>query len=111
MTRGAGLKQIIVEPAGLPGAVNSCYSALQTVAINSTTDGSGATVITDIGELLVMPFASTNMKLQLQISSGSWTTIHTSVTEAFQVFSDGTNLRFLNTDTTTTRSGTYYVIQ
>jgi hypothetical protein len=110
-TRGSGLKQIVLNPAGLPGAANSCYSALQTISVNSTTDGSGATVITDIGELLFMPMASTNMKVQLQVTSGSWTTLFNSTTAAAQFFSDGTNLRFNNADTTTTRSGTYYIIQ
>ena len=108
MAFGAGLKQIIVNPAGLPGLANSCYSAKQTVTM--TTVG-GTTVITDIGELLFMPLAA-NVTVQLQESSGVWTTVlPASTTAAHQIFSDGTNLRFTSTDTSTNRTGSYYIIQ
>src|ERR1043166_3286274 len=107
MASGGGLKQTITNPAGLPGLQDSCYSAKQTISITSN----GSTVITDVGELLFMPTAA-NVSVELQESAGVWTAILTaSQTNAHQFFSDGTNLRFKSADTSTTRTGTYYVIQ
>jgi hypothetical protein len=112
MAGGAGLKQTIVIPAGVPGDVNSCYSALQTVSASSSQTNPGSTVITDVGELLFMPVAQATTTLELQTATGVWTALGLpSTTQAAQFFSDGTNLRFKNTDTTTTRNGTYYIIQ
>ena len=109
MASGAGLKQVVVEPASVPGGNNSCYSAKQTVTV--TTAGTGTnSVITDIGELLFMP--TTNIKVELQDPFATWTTVVASgTTSAFQIFSDGTNLRFNSNDTTTNRTGSYYIIQ
>ena len=104
---GAGLKQIVVVPAGLPGLANSCYSDKKTVSITS---GDVSKVIPDIGELLIMPL--TSVKVELQESSGVWTQIvATGGSNAQQIFSDATNVRFTATDTSTTRTASYYIIQ
>ena len=111
-TFGAGLKQIIVEPAGVPGAADSCYSELITINVASTVGTvTGRTVITDIGELLFMP-QTASISVSLQTASGTWTSLGLpSTTQAAQFFSDGANLAFENTDTTTTVAATYYIIQ
>lgn len=108
MASGAGLKQIIVQPCGVPGTDSCPFSALQTISVGTT----GSTVITDIGELLFMQNADTNVSLTFQTASGTWTdTGWPSTSQVVQLFSDGTNLRFESADTSTTRSGTYYIIQ
>lgn len=112
MAGGAGLKQTIVIPAGLPGQANSCYSALQTVNVASSGTAVGRTVVTDVGELLFMPLADATTSLKLQTADGTWTALGLpSTTVAAQFFSDGTNLAFENTVTTTTKPATYYIIQ
>ena len=109
MTSGAGLKQIIVQPCGVPGEDSCPFSALQTVALTTT---SSSTVITDIGELLFMQNSDTAVSLTFQTATGVWTdTGWPSTSQVVQLFSDGTNLRFESSDTSTTRSGTYYIIQ
>lgn len=107
MTKGAGLKQIIVQDGQTPGLGECPYSALQTVTVTS----GGSTVITDIGELMFMPTGST-ISVTFQDPADTWTAvIPASTTHAVQLFSDGQNLRFENNDTVTTQSGTYYIVQ
>lgn len=107
MTKGAGLKQIIVQDGNTPGLGECPYSALQSIEITSN----GSTVITDIGELMFMPTAATVL-VTFQDPLNTWTTvIPASTTHAVQLFSDGQNLRFESNDTSTTRTGTYYIVQ
>jgi len=110
MAYGAGLKQIVVVPAGLPGLANSCYSAKVTVTVTTGATGA-ATVIADIGLLLIMPNPA-SVSIQLQESSGTWTdVIPASTTAAHLIFSDATNLRVKSASTSTDRNATYYIIQ
>ena len=108
MHTSAGLlKQIIVQPCGVPGANDSYLSALQTVTI--TTNAS--TVITDVGLMLVMPLPA-SVSLEIQDPLNTWTTLMGAGGSIAQLFpTDGTNFRFKSADTSTTRSGTYYLIQ
>lgn len=102
-----GLKQIILEDAGLPGEAGSVFSALQTLTV--TTDANS--IITDVGELLFKPMAA-NVSLQFQETEVNWSTlIAAGGSQWFQFFSDGANLRLHSADTSTTRQGTYYIIQ
>jgi hypothetical protein len=105
--KGAGLKQIIVLDGSAPGTGSSVYSAKQSVTVTTNAH----TVITDIGELLFMPTGSTYF-VEFQDPLNTWTTlIPASATSAHQFFSDGQNLRFSSNDTSTTRTGTYYIVQ
>jgi hypothetical protein len=112
MAGGAGIKQTIVIPAGLPGQANSVYSELQTVQAASSATTVGRTVITDVGLLLFMPLADATTSLKMQTAASTWTSLgFPSTTVGGAWFSDGTNLAFENTVTTTTKPGTYYIIQ
>jgi len=111
-TLGAGgQKQIVVVPAGLPGGPDAIFTSLVTISVASSTDSTGNTVIPDIGLLHFMPLASSTVVLEMQTALNTWTQIWSSTTIGFTWQSDATNLRFRSTDTTTTRSGTYYVIE
>ena len=100
-----GIKQIIVQPAGVPGAANSVYSAKKTSTTVAAT--TGTLVITDIG--FIQPLAlPTGIVVQLQDPAATWTTIVAAGGTGL-FFSDGTNLRFANTSAATVAS--YYVIQ
>jgi hypothetical protein len=101
------LKQIIVQPCGVPGANDSYLSALQSITITTNNN----TVITDVGLILVMPLAA-NVSLEIQDPLNTWTTLMPAGGAIAQLFpSDGTNFRFKSGDTSTTRTGTYYLIQ
>ena len=99
-----GIKQNIVQPAGLPGAANAVYSAKKTSTTVAAT--TGTLVISDIGFLQMMALP-TGIVVQLQETAGSWTTIMPAAAAGL-VFSDGTNLRFANTSAATV--ATYYQI-
>ena len=108
MAHGAGHKQIIVEPAGLPGAANAIFSAKQNITV-TTGNATGATVITDIGVIHFMPTPA-SVSVQMQESAGTWTAIlPASTTAGLTWMSDGTNLRFSSADTSTNRTGSYYL--
>lgn len=110
--KGAGLKQIIIQPCGVPGSNDCPFSALETVTVPS---GTTRTVITDIGELLFLSVGSvnpTNVALQFQTATNTWVDLMaTGDTQPQQFFSDGSNLSFQSQDSSTTQSGSYYIIQ
>jgi hypothetical protein len=104
-----GLKQIIVNPAGVPGANNSVFSALKTATVPS---GSATFVITDIGLAFFMPNADANVTVEIQDPALTWTTIiAASVTSLHAMFLDGANIRIKSANTSTSRVQTYYLIQ
>ena len=103
MAKGELLKQIVYAVAGL-----SKQCTYVTVTMSTT---AGDQVITDVGLLLVMPTAA-NVSVQLQDPATTWTAIvAASTTNAVLIPSDGVNMRFHSADTSTSRTGNYFVIQ
>lgn len=100
-----GIKQIILEDAGVPGESGSVYSALETT---TTPSGVSDAIITDVGFLWIKPTAA-NTTLQFQETEDSWSTILTAGGSTWSlVFSDGANFRVHATDSSTTRTLSYY---
>jgi hypothetical protein len=110
--KGAGLKQIIIQPCGVPGSSDCPFSELETVVVPV---GATRSIITDIGELLFLSAGSinpNNVALQFQTALNTWVDLMpTGDTQPQQFFSDGSNLSFQSQDTSTTQSGSYYIIQ
>lgn len=105
MAKGALLKQIVYATAGL-----SKQCSYVTVTMG-TSAAAGDQVITDVGLLLVMPTAA-NVSVQLQDPATTWTAIvAASTTNAVLIPSDGVNMRFHSADTSTSRTGNYFVVQ
>jgi len=106
-TKGGGLKQIIVQPAGVPGTDSCAFSDRVTVSLVTTTT---RTIIEDVGELLFRPMPA-SVSLEFQDETETWNELMAAGgSQWYQFFSDGSNLSFANADTSTTRVGEYYVI-
>lgn len=100
-----GIKQIILEDAGVPGESGSVYSALETT---TTAPSVANAIITDVGFLFIKPTPA-NTSLEFQESEGVWTSVMAAGGSTWGfIFSDGANFRVHAADSSTTRTLSYY---
>ena len=105
MAKGSLLTKIVYATAGFS---NQCNYVTVTMGTSAAT---GDKVIADVGLLLVMPTAA-NVSVQVQDPATTWTAIvAASTTNAVLIPSDGVNMRFHSADTSTSRTGNYFVVQ